>query len=228
MSDKVWPRDAGGTAKISIGFLDGTITQQQRVRTIAGKWEEACRGVKFVWSTPPGNCSNSDVRITFNSTDWYSKIGTEAKKVTNKSLSTTRLKWRNEDNEMNRQILHEFGHILGAEHEHFSPHFPYKWKRAPVTNYWKDVFKRSHPTWNDQRVTDAATKKFDHDIARRLSQRDHHMVTTPFDGQSIMLYYIKKEWLEKNPSFRDNPRDFPGNYRLSETDKETVNRVYRR
>jgi len=129
---------------------------------------------------------------------------------------------------MNRQILHEFGHILGAEHEHFSPHFPYNWKRAPVTNYWKGVFKGSHPTWNDHEVTAAATKKFDHDIARRLSQRDHQMVTTPFDGHSIMLYYIKKEWLEKSPSFRDNPRDFPGNYHLSKADKETVNRIYRR
>lgn len=102
MSDKVWPQDARGIAGISIGFLDGTPTQQQQVRTVAQEWEKACRAVKFVWGVP----GNSNVRITFKSTDWYSQIGTEAKTVT-----TMRLKWRNEADEMNRQILHEFGHM---------------------------------------------------------------------------------------------------------------------
>jgi len=226
MSDKIWPRDARGTARISIGFLDGNSTQQQRVRTVAQEWEKACGVVKFVWGVP----GNSDVRITFKSTDWYSKIGTEAKKVTDKSLPTMRLKWKNQANEMNRQILHEFGHMLGAEHEHCSPNFPYNWKKAAVTNYWKGIFKQWNPTWNDNKVTVETTKKFDNDISRRLSQRNHpHMVTTPFDERSIMLYYIKQAWLEKNPSFpRYSPREFPENYGLSKMDKETVNGVYRR
>ena len=72
-----------------------------------------------------------------------------------------------------------------------------------------------------------ATKKIDNGIARRLSQINHHMVITPFDEHSIMLYYMKKEWLEKSPSFRDNPREFRGNYGLSKTDKETMNGAYR-
>jgi hypothetical protein len=148
---------------------------------------------------PAGLSSSSgarDVRITFKSIDWYSKIETDAKKVTNKSLPTMRLKWKNQANEMNRQILHEFGR---AEHEHCSPNFPYNWKKAPVTNYWKGIFKRWNPAWDDNKVTVETTKKFDNDIARHLSQKDHPHIT---------LYYIKQAWLvplAETPGARDFP-----------------------
>ena len=41
--------------------------------------------------------------------------------------------------EMDRHILHEFGHVLGAAvHEHFSPYFPYNWDKTELEKWWTD------------------------------------------------------------------------------------------
>src|SRR5690606_8622337 len=87
----------------------------------------------------------SPVRVKFASMGgWYtSKIGKDALKIP-KPNPTVHLEWLKDKSGnvkskmMKRHILHEFGHVLGAEHEHFSPDFlsMYKWNRHAVINHY--------------------------------------------------------------------------------------------
>lgn len=219
--DKMWPRDKEGNARITIGFLDGTTAQRQQVKTVANKWMMACRTVKFIW----GDAVKSDVRITFKAGAGanYTKLGTDARSVSNKSEATMKLKVWDKPNELAREILHEFGHLLGAKHEHESPYFPYDWNKPALISYWKDTYKNQNQTWNDKRCTDAAIHKVEYDILTTVPQNSNTLIT-PFDGSSIMMYHFKKQWLKAKAG--KAPRDFPGIYELSARDKETMSREY--
>ncbi|KAH8692294.1 hypothetical protein BGW36DRAFT_387339 [Talaromyces proteolyticus] len=217
-----WPKDDDGTARISIGFLDGNNFQKNRVITTAGQWENACPNIEFVWEDDP---KDADVRITFNSHEWYSKVGSNAKNFP-KSESTTKLRWKSDLKEMDRQILHEFGHILGAEHEQFSPSFPYKWNRDALVEYWKEYYHNQNKSWGNGQLITRAREKVDRDIIFRYRVNDPNYYMSAFDGHSIMLYEIHEEWLEVNPSFGKTPEEFPENYEISRIDRATMNKIY--
>src|SRR5207249_3606728 len=76
-------------------------------------------------------------------------------------------------------ILHEFGHVLGLEHEHRSPKAPILWNKEEV---YKDHEGLRDRQWVDNNIfapLDAGKTNF-----------------TAFDEQSIMLYPIKARWTE--------------------------------
>lgn len=80
---------------------------------------------------------------------------------------------------MKGSILHEFGHALGAGHEHQSPFANIPWDRDAVYDY----YARSPNEWSEEDV--------DHNI---LNVHDSETTqATTFDPDSIMLYYYPPE-----------------------------------
>jgi len=208
--DKRWPRKKGSPTTISIGFIDGTSNQQTILKNTIKQWEYC--NVRFVAMKDP---KTADVRITFKSNGCDTKIGINARDVS-KSEATMHLRGTENEKELKRHILHEFGHVLGAKHEHFSPTFPYSWNVPAVENYWKDELKNSAK----------ARDKVVRDINKRFESKAPGLSISQFDGSSIMMYHIKKEWLRKRTPFNKDPKGFSGNYTLTQTDKDYMKRAY--
>ena len=78
------------------------------------------------------------IRISFAPGGSSSYIGLDAF-VVPKDRPTMKLGWlkpATPDEEYDRVVLHEFGHALGAIHEHQSPHGGIPWDRAKVIAYY--------------------------------------------------------------------------------------------
>jgi len=203
------PRD--GITQISFGFIDETGTQSQceTVRKTVKEWHEC--NVHFNENRTSPN--KADVRITFGSNGCETKVGTEAKSVDRKK-PTMFLKRTEGGKELRRHVLHEFGHVLGAQHEHFHPRFPYSWDLSAVElHFSNDGFK--HPK-----------KKVQRDINQRYNREQPGYLMSGFDEKSIMIYRIYKDWLQKREPFNEAPKEFKGNYHLTDKDKELMTRAY--
>ena len=102
-------------------------------------------------------------------------------------------------------VLHEFGHVLGLEHEHQSPFGKeIKWRRSLLDDYFLLT-----NGWDSAKVTEQITKRY----------TETEVKGTPYDPESIMLYFF--------PSYLTT--DGIGttqNQRLSPLDVITINRLY--
>jgi len=192
--------------------MHGTSLKHRNLVEDAAKEWEKCN-IKFIWSPTP---ENSDVRIAFNTGRSYSKAWIEAKSV-DRENPTMELIGKESDKELKRHVLHEFGHMLGARHEHFSPHFPYKWNRQVVESYWeKKLGNRAQ-----------AVKKVKDDIIYRLQPNEpHHFISKEFDEKSIMTYCIEKDWLLWHDKFKKQPKRIWGNYHLTSMDIQKMTEAY--
>lgn len=150
-----------------------------------------------------------EIRVGFKRSDGcWSHVGKDALEVATKE-NTMNLGWLYESmadrTELQRVVLHEFGHALGLEHEHSSPMLGVEWNRPLVYDYYRNTqgWTKSDVDWN---------------IFRRLELVD--VETTPFDERSIMLYSFP-------PDFTLNGVGFPWeNSELSEGDKQIVKLLY--
>ena len=103
------------------GRFQGTAFQQQTVQDIIKQWENYSN-ITF----RKVDDQNATIRITFDPNDGsYSALGTDAKLPDFDGWNTMNLGWvleGAENADENRgTILHEFGHVLGLNHEHQSP-----------------------------------------------------------------------------------------------------------
>jgi hypothetical protein len=216
--DKTWNKvriPQNGITQISFGFVKDTGTESQRqiVREAVREWHDC--NVQFNENVK--NPYQADVRITFGSNGCESKIGTTATSA-DRRKPTMFLKSMESKDELRRHALHEFGHVLGAQHEHFHPDFPYDWNLEAIINQLrKDGFK------------DPATKaKVDItplDI-RKDKNRNKKYSMSDFDSKSIMIYRIHKDWLQRRASHKEAPKEFKGNYKLTDKDKEQIRKAY--
>ena len=106
---------------ITVSFLDGDPEVQARVADVAGQW------------TAPGMANltldfrrdtNTMIRISFQREGSWSMIGTSCRQVTDREEPTMNFGWLDQsspDDELERVVLHEFGHALGLIHEHQNP-----------------------------------------------------------------------------------------------------------
>lgn len=150
-------------AKISVGFLDGTIEQWERTLRIAKEWER-CGNIEFYEDTP----ERAIVRVTFGEGNW-SFVGTDALKVKSGATMGLRLYEQDAELEWQRVVLHEFGHVLGLEHEHKHEKFTFPDEKAAIAFLKKQG-------WSDDYIYD--------NLFGRIELED----ISALDTQSIMLY----------------------------------------
>jgi len=201
-----------GITQISFGFIDksGSPGQRQIVREAAKEWHE-CK-VHFNENHKSPNLA--DVRITFGSNGCESKIGIEAQSVDRKN-PTMFLKGIENPKELRRHVLHEFGHVLGAQHEHFHPQFPYNWDLSAIERQFRnDGFKDPK-------------EKVKRDINQRYRLKEPGLLMSDdFDDKSIMIYRIYEDWLKMREPFNEVRKEFKGNYDLTYKDKWLMKRAY--
>jgi len=187
-------------------FLDGSPKQRQRVEEKAHIWEQFANiKLQFVAT------GDAAVRISFTADPGsWSAIGTDAlvERYFPKFQPTMNFGWLEddtEDEEYERVVVHEFGHALGAIHEHQSPSAHLKWKKAEVYR----VFSGAPNFWSKPDI--------DSNILEHYSARGLRF--TRFDPDSIMLYMFPGNLFTDGKPTNENTH-------LSEQDKTFIAQMY--
>lgn len=191
-----------GKRHLKIAFEGGTSEQRQAVASISQEWTRYA-AIRFEF----GQHAPADVVIAFapNAGHW-SYLGTNAVSYARAGRPSMNLQWnRNtEDQEKRRTCLHEFGHMIGLEHEHLSPQAPIVWNKKRVyDHYWRTQ------RWSPQEV--------DFQVLERVNEERH--LIDAFDPKSIMLYRIP-------PELTLNGFESKWNTELSAMDKRFIALLY--
>jgi serralysin len=185
---------------IYIKFINGSISLQNKIELIAKQWE-TYSNITFSFIT----IGNSNVRINLDSKGGHnSLIGTLANSVSqsNKTMNFDTTDFNDES--INRIVLHEFGHVLGLLHEHFSPLSGISWNKQVV---YEELSKTNG--WDTTTVNENIFKQY------ALSYTNG----TLYDSKSIMHYPIMPNWTTDNYSVKWNNS-------LSSGDKLLVSALY--
>ncbi len=196
---------------VRVRFLDGS--KRQRAQTVKYA-EEWCNyaDIKFDFA-PRGK---ADVRVSFQADpDSWSAIGVDCHDDYFKGKPTMNFGWLTDDTdetEWRRVVTHEFGHALGAIHEHQNPRGGIRWNLPAVYNY----FKGPPNNWTKEEIDLNVVQKYSLD----------QLNATKFDRKSIMLYTFPA-------AFILGPRELlkagtPNNTKLSAGDKAFIAKMYRR
>jgi hypothetical protein len=199
---KKWPN--GTTLKCR--FLDGSDTQHSRVEEKAHMWEQYIDlRFKFVDTT------DEQIRISFSEDGSWSAVGTDClnESYFPKHQPTMNYGWLaddTDDQEYERVVVHEFGHAIGALHEHQSP--------GATALHWNvdevyRVFSGPPNYWSRDEI--------DHNILQHYSGTVSQY--TAFDMASIMLYAFPASL------FMDG-QGTPNNTHLSATDISFWSGIY--
>lgn len=166
--------------EIRVRFLEGDPKLQERVREVAETWvgpQLANLGFVFV------DAGDADIRIAFVQGDGsWSYLGTMARQIP-ANEPTMNYGWLtpdSDDDEVQRVVLHEFGHALGLIHEHQNPNRAIDWNRAAV------IAALSGPPNN------WPLSVIEHNIFARYDPAA--VSSTPVDAESIMIYPIPASW----------------------------------
>jgi len=190
---------------ITVSFLDGDPEVQARVADVAGQW------------TAPGLANltldfrrdtDTMIRISFQHDGSWSMIGTTCRQVTDRQEPTMNYGWLDRsspDDELERVVLHEFGHALGLIHEHQNPAGGIKWDRAAVM---RDLSGPPN-SWSADAI--------ELNMFQPYSAQETNF--TKLDPDSIMLYPIPANWTEDGFSIGLNSK-------LSEQDRAFIREQY--
>ena len=213
--DKRWQKE-----KLKVKFLNGDLAIQDKVKRFAKEWE-LYANIKFEFT----DSEDADIRIAFKwfnpqtqryETGSWSLIGTDAEYYTNsgeiaKDEPTMNFGWLEldtPDKEYSRVVLHEFGHALGAIHEHQHPAEGIPWNKEAIYKWHEE-----NSDWTREMV--------DHNYFERYNK--NIMNFTEFDNNSIMLYPIPPEFTLNNKPYGGYP---DRNRQLSKTDKDFIGKQY--
>jgi hypothetical protein len=191
---------------ITVSFLDGDPGVQARVKAVAQQW--TAPGLADLTLAFLTDTTDTLVRISFQYAGSWSVIGTTCKQVTDLTQPTMNFGWLtpdSEDEELQRVVLHEFGHALGLIHEHQNPAGGIQWNRerviqdlsGPPNNWTLDVIER-----NMFQPVAATESNF-----------------TAIDAASIMMYPIPADWTTDGFTVGLNSQ-------LSPTDKQFIAEQY--
>lgn len=192
---------------IRIAFMDGNQELQARVRKSALKWvtPDGPANLNFIFQD---DITTADIRISFKYAGSWSMVGTTCRNSKDVSRPTMNFGWltaQSSDEDVDRVVLHEFGHALGLTHEHMHPEHGIQWDRARV------IADLSGPPnrWDLQKI--------ENNMFRTFSVNETNF--SKFDPLSVMLYPIPPEWTKDHFSTQNN-------FKLSETDKTFVREQY--
>lgn len=167
---------------ITVSFMEGDPTLQQRVRAVAEEWVTPDRAnVKLQFQEATDG--PSDIRIAFQQGKGsWSYLGTLCRQIPAEQ-PTMNYGWltpESDDDEVHRVVAHEMGHALGLIHEHQNPKGGIKWNEPAV------IADLSGPPneWDEEAIR--------HNV---LDHYDPEEVTaTEVDSASIMMYPIPAAW----------------------------------
>jgi len=175
----------------------------ERIEHYAHAWEEfADIHFQFVAG------GSAEVRITLDQNDGsWSNLGTDATLIP-PNEATMNYGWFDDstaDDEFSRTVLHEFGHALGAIHEHNHPRSGIRWNKPAVYAYYAET-----QGWSKTEVDEQVFERYS------LSKLN----TSKYDPKSIMHYAIPAELLL--------PRAKPVGWNrvLSASDKKFIRKQY--
>ena len=193
---KLWR--AGRTLKISfVGTINPVV--KQKIKDYAAQWLQHAN-LKFKFVSRGG-----DIRISTKPGGSWSYIGTDAKTIP-ANQATMNYGWltaQSPDAEFSRVILHEFGHALGAIHEHQHPQGGIPWDKPKVYAYY------AQQGWGQAQVDTNIFAKYGAD----------QLNMTDYDKASIMHYAVPEELTVGTYSVGWNTI-------LSANDKKLAKRVY--
>jgi hypothetical protein len=191
--------------KLGVRFLDGSRKQRAAVMRYAVEWSRYAN-IRFDFAAGKG----AEIRVSFEAdADSWSGIGTECLVASDfpKNEPTVNFGWLRDDTdsiECRRVVLHEFGHVLGAIHEHQRPH-GIRWRREAVYRY----FSGPPNNWSKDDI--------DFNVIQKYSTRQRN--GTKFDRKSIMLYEFPAELIVGGKATHENDK-------LSTGDKRFIRRFY--
>lgn len=199
LTGKKWKR--GRT--LGVRFLDGSARQKQRVREHAEIWMEYAN-IKLNFSSR----AKPDIRISFRADDGsWSAVGTDAllEPARSPTMNFGWLEDDTDDEEYGRVVVHEFGHALGAIHEHQNPKGGIRWKLSAVYRY----FSGPPNNWSREDIDFNVVEKYSVD----------QLNASTFDPKSIMLYSFPAALLVSGKAL-------PDNVVLSRGDKRFIRQMY--
>jgi len=187
---------------LKVKFIGGSDSLKERVMEKARQYEEYAN-IKF----EVVESGDSDLRVAFEQTGAsWSYLGTDAKFISD-TAATMNFGWFTDntpDDEISRVTLHEFGHALGAVHEHQSPVSEVQWDEDYVIDYYRDNFG-----WDEDQVFDNVLFKYDQNL----------ITNSVYDPESIMQYAIDSR-------FTLDGYSTDWSFYLSDLDKEFIGKTY--
>jgi Astacin (Peptidase family M12A) len=189
---------------LNIFFVDGSKLQKDKVKLFASKWLDFAN-IKFDFgSTRP----NSDVRISFVSDPGsWSYVGTDNLSIP-KNEVTMNFGWlraETADDEWERVVVHEFGHALGAIHEHQNPQGGIQWNTKAVYDY----FSGPPNNWTKDEI----------ELNVLMKYSNNQLNASKFDKASVMLYSFDGAFIKGGVGTANNMR-------LSARDKQFIAKQY--
>lgn len=168
-----------GTA-ITAAFLEGDVGLRARVRAVAEKWTgPGMANLSFNWV----DGSDGDIRIAFKQgAGSWSYLGTVCRQIPtpDPTMNFGWLKPDSHDDELERVVLHEFGHAVGLIHEHQNPKGGIDWNEAAV------IADLSGPpnNWSLEKIKTNVLNHYPR----------NEVIATDVDPDSIMMYPIPLSW----------------------------------
>lgn len=191
---------------LGVHFMNGTSAQIAKVKEIANEWRRfADIGFNFSASK-----STAEIRVAFKfdgDTSSWSYIGNDCLGIA-KSLPTMNYGWLENDTveeEWRRVVLHEFGHALGAIHEHQNPKGGIQWNEKAVYAF----FGGPPNFWSKDETFTNVLQKYS------LNQLN----ASNYDPDSIMLYAFDGALIVGGQGTKHNTK-------LSIGDKKFINTQY--
>ena len=180
----------------------------EEVKAISGEWT-VYANISYSW-VPAGNAADvaaADIRIEIieaesdgNGNAGLSAVGTDALHIPRHKR--TMLLCLPPTSDHRYVILHEFGHMLGLQHEHLG--FELRGVRWDFDN-----LRRAHPRWDEAQIR-----------ANFIDLPPGGAIVGPFNPASVMAYRIRSDWLV------GGEYDVPINTALSEGDKAAAHLLY--
>jgi hypothetical protein len=190
-------------AEIRVGFLNGEPAVQQKIEHYAHMWESYAN-IKFKFGA-----ADPQIRIKLRPGGSSSYIGTDALSPSLNGQPTMYYGWLSpttSDDEYSRVVLHEFGHALGAIHEHQHPDSGIPWNKPKVYDYYAAT---QVPPWTHEDVENNIFNVMNRSWLQYGS----------YDKKSIMHYAIPKE-------LTDGVFEVGWNRDLSDLDKTVMATIY--
>jgi hypothetical protein len=199
----IWRDDAGKVRhSLRVTFLGGDPEVQQRIKNVVQLWSKVIN-MKFEFV----DSGETDIRIGISDNGYsWSRVGNDAANY--KDHETMHYGWLDRatsEAEYMRTVLHEFGHALGAVHEHQNPEGEIKWNTQVVYAWCAS----NNPPWS----TD------DCDVNILNHYKPDEALFTRLDPSSIMVYSFPSSWTTDGTSM-------PSNWRISNDDKALMATIY--